>query len=61
METVTEEDGILFAKGHSARYGSYLFPVDSDRSGQAVTVIGTDITTDCIIQAKMVDILHKIE
>ncbi len=61
VETVTEEDGILFAKGHSARYGGYLFPVDSDRSGQAVTVIGTDITTDCIIQAKMVDILHKIE
>ena len=61
VETVTEEDGILRAKGHCRRYGCYRFPVSSDLAGQMVSVIGTDITTDCIIQAKMVDILHKIE
>ena len=61
VETVTEEDGILRAKGHCRRYGCYRFPASSDLAGQMVSVIGTDITTDCIIQAKMVDILHKIE
>ena len=61
VETVTEEDGVLWAKGHCRRYGCYRFPVPSDLAGQMVFVIGTDITTDCIIQAKMVDILHKIE
>ena len=61
VETVTGEDGILRAKGHCRRYGCYRFPASSDLAGQMVSVIGTDITTDCIIQAKMVDILHKIE
>ena len=61
VETVTEEDGILRAKGHCRRYGCYRFPASSDLAGQMVSVIGADITTDCIIQAKMVDILHKIE
>ena len=61
VETVTGQDGKLWAKGHTSRYGCYRFPVASDVSGEMVSAVGTDITTDCTIQAKMVDILHKIE
>ena len=61
VETVTCEDGILIAEGCSTRYNRYRFPVMENLTGSVVSVRGESITTDCIILAKMVDILHKIE
>ena len=61
VEDMTEEDGVMYANGHCPRYGTYRFPAEHSLSGQIVTVIGEDIiTTDGIIQAKMVAISHKI-
>ena len=61
VETVTEIDGILTAEGCSTRYNRYRFPVTENVTGSVVSVQGESITTDCIILAKKVDILHKIE
>ena len=61
VETVTCEDDILIAEGCSTRYNRYRFPVMENLTGSVVSVRGESITTDCIILAKMVDILHKIE
>ena len=61
IETVTQTDGILIAEGCSERYIRYRFPVTENLTGSVVRVQAENITTDCIILAKMVDILHKIE
>ena len=61
VETVTQTDGILIAEGCSERYIRYRFPVTENLTGSVVRVQAENITTDCIILAKMVDILHKIE
>ena len=60
VEEMTEEGGLLYANGHCPRYGTYRFPADTDLSGRIVEVIGDNITTDGIIQAKMVAISYKI-
>ncbi|MBO4324751.1 MAG: tRNA (N(6)-L-threonylcarbamoyladenosine(37)-C(2))-methylthiotransferase MtaB [Lachnospiraceae bacterium] len=61
VEEMSEEDGVMYAVGHCQRYGSYRFPSDTCLSGGIVEVIGEEITTDGIIQAKTVAISHKIE
>lgn len=60
VEELITEDGITKGRGHDRRYLLYTFPLSEDLSGQIVTVIGTSVTTDCTIQAKKVDISHKI-
>lgn len=61
VEETVLRDGRLYAQGHSMRYGMYCFEVPSDLSGSIVQAVGENITTDGIIQAKMVAISHKIE
>lgn len=61
VEEAVCKDGVLYGKGHNERYCSFVFPVNPEAVGATVTVIGENITTDCTIDAKTVDIFHKIE